>query len=49
MIAATAALARYTGRAFTLERIREIAQNVEAQLIRVPTGCQDYSRRSTAE
>ncbi len=42
MIATTAALARYTGRALTLEQIREIAQNVEAQLIRVPTGCQDY-------
>lgn len=42
MIAATAALARYTGRTLTIEQIREIAQNVEAQLIRVPTGCQDY-------
>jgi D-glycero-alpha-D-manno-heptose-7-phosphate kinase len=42
MIATTAALARYTGRALGREQIREIAQNVEAQLIRVPTGCQDY-------
>jgi D-glycero-alpha-D-manno-heptose-7-phosphate kinase len=42
MIATTAALARYTGRVLTLEQIREIAQNVEAQLIKVPTGCQDY-------
>jgi D-glycero-alpha-D-manno-heptose-7-phosphate kinase len=42
MIATTAALARHTGRALTLEQIREIAQNVEAQLIKVPTGCQDY-------
>jgi D-glycero-alpha-D-manno-heptose-7-phosphate kinase len=42
MIATTAALARYTGRTLTLEQIREIAQNVEAQLIKVPTGCQDY-------
>jgi D-glycero-alpha-D-manno-heptose-7-phosphate kinase len=42
MIATTAALARYTGRALAREQIREIAQNVEAQLIRVPTGCQDY-------
>lgn len=25
-----------------IERIREIAQNVEAQVISVPTGCQDY-------
>jgi D-glycero-alpha-D-manno-heptose-7-phosphate kinase len=42
MIATTAALARFTGRELALEKIREIAQNVEAQLIRVPTGCQDY-------
>ena len=42
MIATTAALARYTGRKLSREEIRMIAQNVEAQLIRVPTGCQDY-------
>jgi D-glycero-alpha-D-manno-heptose-7-phosphate kinase len=42
MIATTAAMARFTGRDLALEKIREIAQNVEAQLIRVPTGCQDY-------
>ena len=41
-IAATAALARFTGRHLTLEQMRVIAQNVEAQIIRVPTGCQDY-------
>ncbi|MDR3765140.1 MAG: GHMP kinase [Acidobacteriota bacterium] len=42
MISSTAALARFTGRRLAPEKIREIAQNVEAQLIRVPTGCQDY-------
>lgn len=42
MIAATAALARHTGRKLDKEETRVIAQNVEAQLIRVPTGCQDY-------
>jgi len=42
MIATTAALARFTGRALTLEQMRVIAQNVEAQIINVPTGCQDY-------
>ncbi len=42
MIATTAALARYTGRKLSPEEIRVIAQNVEAQLIEVPTGCQDY-------
>ena len=42
MIATTAALAEFTGRKLDKPQIREIAQNVEAQLIRVPTGCQDY-------
>ena len=42
MIATTAALARLTGRDLSLEQIRLIAQNVEAQIILVPTGCQDY-------
>ena len=42
MIAATAALSRFVGREIELEQIRVIAQNVEAQLIGVPTGCQDY-------
>ena len=42
MIATSAALARFTSRKLKIEQIRVIAQNVEAQLIRVPTGCQDY-------
>ena len=42
MIATSAALARFVGRDIDIEQIRVIAQNVEAQLIRVPTGCQDY-------
>jgi D-glycero-alpha-D-manno-heptose-7-phosphate kinase len=42
MIATTAALARFTGRELDLEKMRVIAQNVEAQIINVPTGCQDY-------
>ena len=42
MIATTAALARFVGRDMDIEHVRVIAQNVEAQLIRVPTGCQDY-------
>jgi D-glycero-alpha-D-manno-heptose-7-phosphate kinase len=42
MIASAAALARFTGRNLTLEQMRVIAQNVEAQIIQVPTGCQDY-------
>lgn len=42
MIASTAALARFTDRNLTLEQMRVIAQNIEAQIIQVPTGCQDY-------
>jgi D-glycero-alpha-D-manno-heptose-7-phosphate kinase len=42
MIAAASALNRFTGAGHSLEKIREIAQNVEAQIIRVPTGVQDY-------
>ncbi len=41
-IAICAALSRFTGRDYGLEKLREVAQNVEAQVIRVPTGCQDY-------
>lgn len=42
MISTSAALSRFTGRDFDIEQIRVIAQNIEAQLINVPTGCQDY-------
>ncbi len=42
MIATCAALARFTGRDLDLEKLRVIAQNIEAQIISVPTGCQDY-------
>ena len=42
MIAAASALNRFTGSGHGSEKIREIAQNVEAQIIRVPTGVQDY-------
>lgn len=41
-IAVTAALARWTGRAYGEETLLEIAKNVEAQVIGVPTGLQDY-------
>jgi D-glycero-alpha-D-manno-heptose-7-phosphate kinase len=41
-IAGACALNRLTGGGHSLEKIREIAQNVEAQIIRVPTGVQDY-------
>src|SRR5512135_3251726 len=42
MIATTGALSHYTGRRMDREEMRVLAQNVEAQLINVPTGCQDY-------
>jgi len=42
MVASIAGLARYTGKKLDREEIRVIAQNIEAQLINVPTGCQDY-------
>ena len=42
MIATTAALAKLCGQKMSQEEMRVIAQNVEAQLINVPTGCQDY-------
>jgi len=35
-------LNRLTGAGYRLEQLREISQNIEAQLIRVPTGAQDY-------
>jgi D-glycero-alpha-D-manno-heptose-7-phosphate kinase len=42
MIATCAALSRFTGREIDLEKLRVLAQNIEAQIISVPTGCQDY-------
>jgi D-glycero-alpha-D-manno-heptose-7-phosphate kinase len=42
MISVASALNKLTGRGFRIEKIREIAQNIEAQVIRVPTGAQDY-------
>lgn len=42
MIAVAAALNRYTGRGYKIEKLREVVQNIEAQVIRVPTGAQDY-------
>src|SRR5258708_17232497 len=42
IIAGASALNRLNGTGHKLEKLREIAQNVEAQIIRVPTGAQDY-------
>jgi D-glycero-alpha-D-manno-heptose-7-phosphate kinase len=42
IIAVASALNKLTGAGWKLEKLREIAQNIEAQIIRVPTGAQDY-------
>jgi D-glycero-alpha-D-manno-heptose-7-phosphate kinase len=42
MISVACALNKLTGRNYRIEKIREVVQNVEAQVIRVPTGSQDY-------
>lgn len=42
IIALSGALNRMTGAGHSIEKLREIAQNIEAQIIRVPTGAQDY-------
>src|SRR6266850_7749218 len=42
IIAVASALNKLTGAGYRLEKLREIAQNIEAQIIRVPTGAQDY-------
>jgi D-glycero-alpha-D-manno-heptose-7-phosphate kinase len=42
IIAIASALNRLTGAGYKLEQLRVIAQNIEAQIIRVPTGAQDY-------
>lgn len=42
IIAISSALNKLTGAGYNIEKIREISQNIEAQIIRVPTGCQDY-------
>jgi D-glycero-alpha-D-manno-heptose-7-phosphate kinase len=42
MVAAVAAFSRYCNVRMDKEQMRVLAQNIEAQLIEVPTGCQDY-------
>lgn len=42
IIAVSSALNKLTGAGYKIEKLREISQNVEAQIIRVPTGSQDY-------
>ena len=42
IIAVASALNKLTGAKYRIEKLREIAQNIEAQIIQVPTGAQDY-------
>jgi len=42
IIAVASALNKLTGAKYPIEKLREIAQNIEAQIIQVPTGAQDY-------
>ncbi|MDX1982444.1 MAG: hypothetical protein SFV51_19370 [Bryobacteraceae bacterium] len=42
IISIASALNKLTGAGYNIEKIREVAQNNEARIIRVPTGCQDY-------
>lgn len=42
LVSTVSAFNRYMQAGHSLEQVREIAQNLEAQVIRVPTGCQDY-------
>ena len=42
IITVASALNKLTSSGYPIEKIRELAQNIEAQIIKVPTGCQDY-------
>ncbi len=42
IIASTAAFNHWLRCRYSIEELREISQNIEARIIRVPTGCQDY-------
>lgn len=42
IIATTSALNKLCGTGYKIEAIREISQNIEARIVRVPTGSQDY-------
>lgn len=42
IIATTSAFNRWLQTGHSVEKLREISQNIEARIIKVPTGCQDY-------
>lgn len=42
IISTVSAFNKLCNTGYKIEQLREIAQNIEAQIIKVPTGCQDY-------
>jgi D-glycero-alpha-D-manno-heptose-7-phosphate kinase len=42
IITLASAFNRLLGTGYAIEAIRQVAQNIEARIIKVPTGCQDY-------
>ncbi|MGJ5818551.1 GHMP family kinase ATP-binding protein [Paludibaculum fermentans] len=42
LISTVSAFNKFCNTRHNIERVREIAQNIEAQVVNVPTGCQDY-------
>jgi D-glycero-alpha-D-manno-heptose-7-phosphate kinase len=42
LISVVSAFNKLAGTRYSLEKVREVSQNIEAQIINVPTGCQDY-------
>ena len=42
IITVSSALNKLTSSGYAIEKLRELSQNIEAQIIKVPTGCQDY-------
>lgn len=42
LIATVSAFNKLMGTGHSIEKVREIAQNIEARIVQVPTGCQDY-------
>ena len=42
IITVSSALNKLTASGYAIEKLRELSQNIEAQIIKVPTGCQDY-------
>jgi D-glycero-alpha-D-manno-heptose-7-phosphate kinase len=42
IITLASAFNKLLGTGYSIEALRQVAQNIEARIIRVPTGCQDY-------